>query len=457
MLTDSSQADMLQRLTLYRQRRILKAMAVWSVTDSTKLRGILTDLEKQIDRLSTIQPRTRSTPSTTMQTIATVSGTLLSLDQLGVNSVTADSESDSAQQQLSTLHAMRRLKAKLESPGPGQGSNTDLYIPQAEYHIGYKETSTKNFALGSFSKTLGGSSMEVVIEWKNYLGTDPDAKKLALSRTNLIASLLASPNKPSSFRTLECVGWFVEEHRHRCGLLFRLPCPTAPNLQPPRLVSLAELIESKIKPSLADRVRLAFLLSYSLLELHLSEWLHKSFTASNILFFVVQDPKDKTAHDWIQRVDLTQPYVASFGTARPDSSFYQSEPACKVMMVEAEYRHPAYVAGICHVQGEQAERVLQPRYHRAFDVYSLGCVLLEVCTWKPLKSMGWNTAYAAAPHTWREHLKKSVARKNLSFMVGPVMTEVVVRCLGVGLDLDGEVDLEGFCWEVVERIDSIRV
>jgi len=163
----------------------------------------------------------------------------------------------------------------------------------------------------------------------------------------------------------------------------------------------------------------------------------------------------------MHRVDLTQPYVASFGTAHPGSSFYQSEPACKVMAVEAEYRHPAYVAGtrLVQAQGEAAAgngRVLQPRYHRAFDVYSLGCVLLGVFTWTTLRSMG--RGWEEAPQVWREDLVR-VARRNVPFMAGSVVMEIVARCLDVGVDLDGEGngDLEGFCWDVLERLDKVRV
>jgi len=168
----------------------------------------------------------------------------------------------------------------------------------ANHHTSYIQAYTTNFALGSFRRHLSGPSIDVIIEWNNHLGTDTDANQLALPRTKLIASQLASANKPPSFRTLDCVGWFLEEPRRRCGLLFRIPSsPSTPNPQPDsrlRLVSLTQLLHptSKTKPSLADRVQLGFLLSYSMFELHLSHWLHKSFTASNILF-VVQDPKDK--------------------------------------------------------------------------------------------------------------------------------------------------------------------
>lgn len=415
-----------------------------------------------------------------MQTIATVSGTVRRLDQLGVDTEvaaggnTAADPSNSgtinqgARQQLASVGVMRRLQARVEAPAVQWTRNQGLYVPQAEYKVCYDRESTTNYTLGSFCKQRDGPSIGVIIEWKNYLGNYPDSKKLALSRAERIADQLAALDKPSSFRTLNCVGWFLEESRDRCGLMFRVPDTAwpnpgpAPNQRPSlRVASLAQLVKHMTKPCLASRVRLAFLLSYSMLELHLARWLHKSFTASNILFFAHQSPEDQADNDWMHRVDLAQPYVASFGTARPDSSFEQSEPVSLATMVEAEYRHPVYVARTVAVDQHResepgARRMLQPRYHRAFDVYSLGCVLLEVFTWKQLCSLGWNTAYTNAPDTWRANLER-VARRNVPFMAGPVVTEIIVRCLGARADPDAEGDLEAFFWDVVERLDEVRV
>ncbi len=88
--------------------------------------------------------------------------------------------------------------------------------------------------------------------------------------------------------------------------------------------------------------------------------------------------------------------------------------------------------------------MLQPWYHRAFYVYSLGCILLEVFTWMPLRSLGWNAAYTNAPDTWRANLER-MAKRNAPFMAGPVVTEIIVKYLGASADPDAEGDLEAFC------------
>lgn len=205
-----------------------------------------------------------------------------------------------------------------------------------------------------------------------------------------------------------------------------------------------------------------------MLELHLARCLHKSFNSSNILFFGLEGLKDKSAKDWMSRIDLTQPYIASFGTAQPDSSFEQSEPACAAAMSEEEsmYRHPVYVARTAATDQSQGRgssvggrRMLQPRYHRAFDVYSLGCVLLEIFTWTPLRSLGWSArTHANNPKAWRESLEKA-AKKNVLFYAGPLATEIVVWCLAASADPDCAEggDLEAFCWEVLEKLDQVCV
>lgn len=101
---------------------------------------------------------------------------------------------------------MRSLQRRVEAPGSQWTRIADLYIPQAQYRVGYDCASTSKCVLGSFSKQQGGQSIDVVTEWKNYLGVDPAAKQLALSRADPIANQLAAPDKPESFPVLDCVG-----------------------------------------------------------------------------------------------------------------------------------------------------------------------------------------------------------------------------------------------------------
>lgn len=401
----------------------------------------------------------------TMQDMATVSGAILSLDRLEI-APTSWSQSASTHGQLSNLGAMRQLRAIFEASGGQEAGNRDLYVPQAEYKVGYNKACTSPRTLGRFCRQRGDTSIDVVIEWKNYLVNDRGSKQLAVSRSECIANLLAAPNKPEAFRLLDCVGWFLEESKDRCGLMFRVPAKALPaqqsTAQPLRLASLAQLIQqTKTRPCLADRVQLAFLLSYSMLQLHLAKWLHKSFTSSNITFFGLADPGETTS--WLQRIDLTQPYIGSLGTARPDAPFEQSEPACAASMQGIEYQHPVYLAGLAAAQlatrstQQQGSRcVLQSRYHRAFDVYGLGCVLLEIFTWKPLPSLGWRKEFETSPKDWQAHLKK-VAEKNIPFMAGPVVTEIILRCLDVSGSPDEVDDLEAFCWDVIEKLDQVKV
>jgi hypothetical protein len=85
------------------------------------------------------------------------------------------------------------------------------------------------------------------------------------------------------------------------------------------------------------------------------------------------------------------------------------------------YRHPDSI----RVVG--AANPVTTRYRQAFDVYSLGCVLLEIGLWIKLEE-AWKDKYSQNPSIFRQRLVE-VWSKDLARKCGKTYELVVRTCL----------------------------
>lgn len=434
-----------------------KAKIQWSMIDVTTFRTLVTDVEKQNDRLHRLQPRANST-SREIQRITATSRTMASIEQLGIQ---PDSQALDPYPEIKQLLFMRSEQSRTESAGRNWTRAAELYVKQAEYKIQYDaKSASNNRAVGSFGKTHD----EVLIEWKYYVGSDFDSKDLAVTRTERIAELLATKSKLPGFRILDCVGWFVEENRHRCGIMFRIPRPlpqaNGDKSGSVHCFSLLDLIRARTKPTLRDRFRIAYLLATSVMELHLANWLHKSINSENVIFFATEGSKGASA---VQGVNFTEPYFASFGLARPDHHQALSSIAMSANPVNKAYQHPDYAA---KTVVSSSATVHIPRYHQVYDVYSLGCVLLEISVWTSLGDLGWDKWDQTKEHgKWRQALRE-IAMKYVAYHAGPIYHEIVSTCLDIEVPADTNGEQEGsagkssqqaFWLNVIGKLDTILV
>jgi Prion-inhibition and propagation/Protein tyrosine and serine/threonine kinase len=207
------------------------------------------------------------------------------------------------------------------------------------------------------------------VEWKKYdwpnSGKDEpkskEAGKMILDSINNLALLLNAPKHPS-FRTLSCSGVVREERSHRYLFLYKWPSEREGDTTPR---SLQEYMSTSYKPSLTERLQLGRDLAISLFFLHAANWMHKAFSSRNILFF----PKSASAAR-----SLEEPFIVGFEYSRPDQ---ENEPSEKLdKNPEADiYRHPDLLTN-------------DPvSFHKSFDIYSFGLVLLEIAKWRPLKEI----------------------------------------------------------------------
>ena len=242
----------------------------------------------------------------------------------------------------------------------------------------------------------------VLVEWKRITQTTPGFRPKVIKRLDNLARCLHAGEKSqrSYFHMMSCDGWFEDVDSSWLGIVYQLP-PSVDYKQEPR--SLAEIMEDPgfHPPSLGIRFKLAYQLAMSLQEYHAINWLHKAFNSSNVLFFFDQRTGE---------LRLDDPYVVGFGSSRhrelhttegvdPDTNDYASL-----------FQHPDYI-----VEGFRA----------AYDVYSLGCIMLELAYWETLVSL--KEDFQKDDQTGVEVLEEMAS--HLGPRVGEIYAGAVVWCL----------------------------
>jgi serine/threonine protein kinase len=231
------------------------------------------------------------------------------------------------------------------------------------------------------SEAVGTSSLRVLaqydgepvlVEWKLAGGAVIPKVRYRIERVSAFLNGLVHP----SFHSLRCRGYFKDPDADRYGYVFDLPSELTlndhkafrPNVLP-HMKTLRDCIRHRSpQPSLNDRISLAIALTETVLQLHTSGFLHKEIRSENILFF--QLPHKLSAPS----VDITSPYLAGYIYARADNPLEATETP--EAQFEADlYRHPSSLG------------ISRASYRKNFDLFSLGCVLLELGIWSRLSTI----------------------------------------------------------------------
>ncbi|KAF8153269.1 prion-inhibition and propagation-domain-containing protein [Crassisporium funariophilum] len=434
------------------QLATLSSRVRWVVIDKDRLRTLIADLKDHNDGLDRLRPR-REMSSLRSREAAVTCEVIVSADNLVLG---LPEDAYEQYPQLRQILSMRQRQVDTEADNRQWIRYKSLEIEQWEYKLFLiAGTSDRKRQLAYYAARRDQATVKVMTEWKYYTSNDAAGKNLAMCRVERVAQLLSAASKPPELRILDCVGYIQDDSNSRCGLLYEVPFGleggSGHNEKCPQVVSLHNVLRSKARPTLAERFRLARNLAGSMLEFHLANWLHKNFNAENVTFFV-------SAESTAQDVDFDAPYIGSFGLSRPDGKYIDSEiisdNSINFAYVHPEYHYPT------NIQNQNRNGALVPRFHRAFDVYSLGCVLLEIGLWKPLVSIGWNDKYQTDLTGW-SHLLQKCTRKNLAFIAGPIYTDVVLNCLESKVDT-ADIRKEServrdFCWEIMQKLDNLRV
>ncbi|KAL8721534.1 MAG: hypothetical protein Q9225_001788 [Loekoesia sp. 1 TL-2023] len=213
-------------------------------------------------------------------------------------------------------------------------------------------------------------SSPVIIEWKLIDWSDQESQKELKLRVEQIAILLAHTDD-ASLHSLPCIGVLPSDEAYKprdgkliChGLVFGLTyLGPASALSWPVIQPLSSLYSEARKPSLNERRNIALALTEAVLQLHTSGWLHKGIRSDNVLFIGNGDSGWESGGTF-------GPYLAGYEYARPVN--HRSEAVTAIPEHEI-YQHP-------RGQGRGREN-----FRRSFDLFALGCVLLELSLWSNL-------------------------------------------------------------------------
>ncbi|RGP65951.1 hypothetical protein FSPOR_6973 [Fusarium sporotrichioides] len=196
----------------------------------------------------------------------------------------------------------------------------------------------------------------VLIEEKRV---QPRMKAKLKPRVEALVRLLSQPPTPS-FQTFPCLGYTEEQGGFR--LFFRFPPGTE---KPLSLLSILSRSSGPL-PDVGTRLRLAAQVCQTLLSFHTAGWLHKDMRSENILLV---SPTSSTSIDRLGR-----PYLCGFSFARQSSPTEISEHPSEDLSRDI-YRHAKAL-------GEPSES-----FERYMDAYSLGCILIEIAEWAPLRKI----------------------------------------------------------------------
>ncbi|KAF2232421.1 hypothetical protein EV356DRAFT_578463 [Viridothelium virens] len=210
---------------------------------------------------------------------------------------------------------------------------------------------------------------QVVVEWKNAQGSlwgevQDQVKRLCL----LLSSLQDTASKLNPFHCLDCIGYLPWEEKGRYGLLYALPQNIiAVDSMHWSYRCLRCLLSEMKRLPLDDRFRIGLELAQTILQLHTAGWLHKGIRSENLFFFAPSETLN------LNKVVRGSMYLLGYDYARSDDkegaalTQYVNSPARTQI-----YKHPEYRG-----------RDRQP-FRKQFDMYGLGCVLLELAHWSPL-------------------------------------------------------------------------
>ena len=262
-----------------------------------------------------------------------------------------------------------------------------------------------------------------------------------------LRSLVKELRLAERFQVLYCHG-FYEAPEHY-GLVYRLPTAIIPDdyMQCESLgnVLMHEEYTSFLAENLQNRLDLAKSLATTMYHLHSVQWVHKSFNPDNILLFGRRSWDKKVEFNW------AQPYVVGFDASRANRAHSDKLPA-SLRWDNRVYTHPARQR-----EGEWT------RFHKLFDIYSLGVVLLEIGTLTCFKNPSFrrNAEWTDIP---AGEVQKRLGMQAVALKgeLGRTYSEIVQVCLsgefGVPNDEDDADEtmlLDAFRSEVCEKFEQV--
>jgi len=437
---------------------LLKRLS-WSIRDKDRFEILVTDLRELNDGLCSILPIQTQVSYRQALNAAVLSGTddsskLAAIEQAAepeypdianaarLRAATLGIE-EGFQNQLATLQ-LKLPRGSVKFLAGRMASSDDVQMLGPDISGKCREFALYQGTQHGSTPSIGSST--VVVEWKPYDFQAAGAKAFSIAlRADGLARLLQSSAGQADLRMLPLIGYIDDLPEARFGFIFQCPTPRLFGF-PNKVKSLNWILTSSPKlPALELRFRLAQNLAKTLFAFHCAQWLHKDFSSHNIVF-----ASRIGATEEVDSADLARPFVLGFKYSRPeDHEGLSSEIRAHESDETHLYQHPKLSA----LESQNSV----PRYCRMFDIYALGCVLLELGLWRPLRSL-WKPRYRKEPGNWRTKLVETWATE-LRGRCGTQYEEVVRYCLRMD-EMAGSLEadeLSRFCWEIVAKLQELKV
>lgn len=236
-----------------------------------------------------------------------------------------------------------------------------------------------------FSHNIREPTVSILVEYTPMVldaSTDtPYPRDARLDNVHRTLEQLVHNARVSHLSLLNFLGYYIDRPNSRYGFVYQLPIPNLPFLQdrtdllnelkPKPLVSLLQMGEDYPVPSLETRFRLAYDLLMAVLQLRSQNLVHGNINSSNVLIF--PGLTDNNQNEFGLTENLRRPYLTSFAQFSGDN--HSPEPLSASM-----YRHP------------DDKRKVDDDAAWAYDLYSLGLVLMEIGLWTPISRL-WKLKY----------------------------------------------------------------
>ncbi|KAF5851357.1 hypothetical protein GGP41_004189 [Bipolaris sorokiniana] len=119
--------------------------------------------------------------------------------------------------------------------------------------------------------------------------------------------------------------------------------------------------------------------------MHFAGWLHREIKSESIVCFHAEG-----------QANIEEPFLSGFTLSRPENPREVSE--YDVSTTSNLYRHPDY----------QMPKPAQ-KFHRSYDVYSLGMILIEIGLWKQIRTF-WKPGMDAK--SFHEHVHSRMSKSS---------------------------------------------
>jgi serine/threonine protein kinase len=257
-----------------------------------------------------------------------------------------------------------------------------------------------------------------LVDFRPYASSaDTKVRDAAETQAQRLAAILRYA-KPSLMHILPCTGLYHDLQNHRFALLYGLPA----GVDPSNVLFLDKLITKERRYSLSKRLEIARSIAAAVFVTHSVQWVHRAVQSRRILIF---------ARDGIASGEA---YLSGFELARDQHAISSGTEFGS--WEDRLYRHP----------DRQAEQD-NPSYVPAYDIYSLGVVLLEIARWKTCASeVDKKGERVFEQITLGKDFRGTLIKKflpGLAHHVGETYSDVVRDCLtverGQGMKMIGDI------------------